>query len=284
METKGKIIFLDWGMFIFKSIFAWRRNKEMFPEYICMNMILSCLRKIGVEPFDTIIIACDKGRSWRKEIDLAYKADRKEKRDAYEDIDWKIMFRKFDNLLDKINAGTDWHIVSAEHLEADDWMSAGARYYKDKEVILVTFDADMEQLAIYPNVKIFSPMIKVKGKKGGYKIIKNPYLVLSKKIQKETADNLEAVGITNEDYEKRKMIVSLLELPNYIENTCQETFNNLEEKENYNLEEVPFPSIKSKISGLYNDKSAIITYEDCIEYKEKKNKRKSKRAKARRKN
>ena len=251
----------------------------MHPEYVCMNMILSCLRKVGVEPFDKIIVAVDYGKSWRKEIDTAYKADRKEKRDACEDIDWKFMFKRFDTLLDKINAGTDWHIVKAEHLEADDWMSAGSRYFKNSEVVLVTFDADMEQLVAYPNVKIFSPMIKMKGKKGGYKVIKNPYLILSKKIQKEMADNLGAVGTTEEDYEKRKMIVSLLELPNYIENQCITKFDNLEEKTDYNLEIIPFPTIKTKIAGIYNDKKALITYKDCVEYNLRKKKRKAKHAK-----
>lgn len=274
MENKGKIIILDWGMFLHTSIFAWRRNKAIPAEYTCLNMMLSSLRKIGVESYDTIIVACDYGHSWRKEIEKEYKADRAEKRDKYEDIDWKLMYSKFNTLLDRIDHSTDWHIVKENHLEADDWMAVGARYFKDQEVVLVSFDADMEQLCIYPHVKLFSPKIKVKGKKGGYKIIKNPYGGLAKKIGKEQADNL-VNPITNEqDYEKRQTVVSLLELPEWVETTAKNKLSQLN-KTDYNIDYFPFQSLKTKFFNLYNDKTQIVTYEDCLNQKAKKKKKKN---------
>ncbi|KKN41788.1 hypothetical protein LCGC14_0719600, partial [marine sediment metagenome] len=50
-----------------------------------LSMILFCLRKVGVEPTDKIIVACDYGRSWRKALSKEYKADRKEQRDKHTD-------------------------------------------------------------------------------------------------------------------------------------------------------------------------------------------------------
>ena len=249
MENKGKIIMLDYGIFLHRAIFSWRNNKAIPAEYTCLNMILSSLRKIGVDPYDTIIVACDYGHSWRKEVEKEYKANRAEQRSKYEDIDWQLMYNKFNLLLDKLDHSTDWYIVKENHLEADDWMAVGARYFKDQEVILVTYDADMEQLCIYDNVKVFSPLIKIKGKKGGYKIIKNPYGVLAKKIGKEQADNLVNPIKNEQDYEKRQTVVSLLELPEWVENTAKNIFSNLT-KEEYNTDYFPFQSLHQPCSPL----------------------------------
>jgi hypothetical protein len=133
----------------------------------------------------------------------------------------------------------------------------------------------MEQLCLYNNVKVFSPLIKVKGKKGGYKIVKNPYGVLAKKIGKEQADNLISPIENEQDYEKRQTVVSLLELPEWVENTAKNKFSALS-KADYNPDYFPFQSLKSKFSNLYNDKSQIVTYQECLEAKEKKKKRKAK--------
>lgn len=284
-EKKGKIIFIDWSIFVHRSIFAWRRNKQIPPEYTCLNMILSSLRRVGIEPFDDIILACDKGRSWRKEVDKEYKANRKEFRKTFEDINWKEMYGRFDNLLEKINRGTDWKIVKANHIEADDWMAVGCRYFKDKEIVLITYDADMEQLSVYDNVKLFSPLIKLKGGKGAYKIIKDPYKILAKKIKKESADNLVSPILNEEDYDKRQSIVSLLELPDYVEGLCQETLSLImQENKDINLTEVPYNKIRMKIANLYNDKEKIVTYEECLNKSKKTKSKKTKRKKQKEKN
>lgn len=277
----NKIIFLDFGMFLHRSIFSWRNNKQVPPEYTCLNMIIASLRRVGIESTDTIIVACDGRGNWRKDIDANYKADRKEKRESCLDIDWTEMYSRFDTLLEDINKGLDWHIIKIDKLEADDIMAVGCRYFKNNEVVLVSFDADMEQLAVYPHVKVFSPLIKFKGGKGAYKIIKSPYKILAKKIEKETADNLVNPILTEEDYEKREMIVSLLELPDFVENQCIERFKNLPIK-GQDLQWIPFQkTIRPKLENLYNDKSKLITYEDVVKYNEKKLLRKKKAKKRR---
>ena len=272
---EGKVIILDYGMYLHTSIFAWRNNKAVPATYTCMNMITSHLRKIGVEPYDTIIVACDYGHSWRKKYEGEYKANRKEFRESYEDINWKEMYASFNKLIDDIDAGSGWYVVKQNSFEADDWMAVACRYYKDREVILVTFDSDMEQLVAYPNVKIFSPKVKIKGKKGGYKVIKNPYAVVAKKIGKEVSDNLTNPVISKQDFENRKTIVNLLELPDFVEQPILEKYKELEhiEKEE-NLELIPFKNIREKMSKLYNDKNNIVTYQECLEYAETKKRRK----------
>ena len=280
MQEKSKVVFLDFGIFMHRAIFSWYKTRQVPPEYTALSMMIASLRRIGISPYDTIIVACDKGRSWRRDVEEQYKANRKAFRDKYE-IDWKDIYQRFDELLDKINVGTDWHIVKAQSIEADDWMAVGSRYYKDNEVILVTYDADMEQLCVYDNVKVFSPLIKFKGGKGAYKVIKNPYKVLAKKIKKEVADNLTNPILSAEDFEKRKMIVSLLELPDFVEIPIRKRFEEINNnvKSERDLEVIPFRTIREKIGNLYNDRDKIITYQQCVEKAEKKKRKKTKRKK-----
>ena len=171
---------IDWGIFLHRSIFSWRNRKNIPPEYTCLSMLVGCLSKVGVEPYDKIIVAVDARNSWRKDIEKMYKANRKQYREKYEDIDWKDMYARFNILLEDLDKGTDWNIIKLDRLEADDIIAVGCRYYKNKEVIIISYDKDYEQLCIYPNVKIFSPLTKK------YKIVKHPYKTLAQKIEKET--------------------------------------------------------------------------------------------------
>lgn len=261
-------------MYIHKSIFATVNNPNIPSTYTCLNMMISNLKKIGVEPDDRIIVAVDYGHSWRKDVDSSYKANRKEAREK-SPINWTEEYQKFNDLLSKINQATDWNVIAINGLEADDVMAVGSRYFKDNEVILVTFDSDLEQMWHYPNVKIFSPNRKCKGAKGAYKIRPddfNVYKLLSKKIEKETADNLVSPILTQADYEKRKTIVNLLELPENIENSIIEKLSTLEDKQ-LNLDLLPFKTIREKFPEIYSG-NKIVTYEDSFPKIKKKKKKK----------
>jgi len=272
----NKLIILDWSIFVFRSIFAWRKTKQIPATYTCLNMLLSALRKIGVDPFDEIILACDGKGNWRSDYETQYKANRKAFRESFEDINWKEMFDEFDTLLNVLNAGTNWQVIKIDKIEADDIASASCRYYPDKEIVLVSYDSDWEMLWNYDNVKIFSILKKYKGVNGNYKVKPenfNAYKLLSKKIEKETTDNLVSPILNAKDYENRKVIVNLLELPEFIESQIIEAFKNLTEKEG-DLDLVPFRTLREKLGGLYNDTRKIIKYEDAVKYEEKKEKRK----------
>ena len=272
----SKVIFIDWSVFMFRAIFASLHNTAVPSVYTAFAMIISNLKKIGVTPDDRIIIACDKGKSWRKSVDCSYKAQRKAGREKFP-IDWDKQFASFDWLLGEVDKATSWNVVGAESLEADDWMAVGSRFFVDNEVILITTDSDLEQMWKYKNVKIFSPIKKCAGKsgKGAYKIPPpdfNVYKLLSQKIRKETADNLVNPILSQEDYDKRKQIVSLLELPDNIENTIRERLANLKNKET-NIELLPFKSIRERFKTLYNT-DKIVTYKESMKKRKKRRKKK----------
>lgn len=271
----SKIIFIDWGIFMFRAIFSSLNNPQVPSTYTCLNMILSCLKKIGVEPEDKIIIAVD-SKSWRKDYSKEYKSNRKETREKYP-INWEEEWKKFDWLLEQLDKATDFSIIKEYGLEADDIMAVGSRVFKDKTVILCTFDNDMEQLQVYDNVKIFSPLKKAKGQRGAYKVKPknfNAYKLITKKINKEVSDNLVSPILSQENYDKRLMLVTLLELPENIENLVKEKLQNLPEKE-LNLELFPFKNLRKRYMDIYNSDKKI-TYEYCVQLEEKRKKRRRK--------
>ena len=100
----------------------------------------------------------------------------------------------------------------------------------------------------------------------------NAYHLLATKIQSEKADNLTSAIVTEQDFEVRKMLVNLIELPEFIDKKIENVFENVKDKES-NLEEIPFTNLREKIGGLWNDKDGIVTYEWCEKLEEKRKKR-----------
>ena len=266
MEQQSKVIMLDYGIYSHRAIFSSVKNKACSVEYICVNMMLADLLKVGVNPQDEIMIVCDYGHSWRKQFDQNYKANRKEGREKHTEINWNIMFDKMNELLAKLDYATDWQVLKADGIEADDWMAVATKIFEDKVVVLLSYDKDLEQLLIRPNVRIFSPMSKK------YKTVTNPYAVLASKIDKEPSDNLINPVLNEKDFDRRDLIVNLLELPEFITGKLEAKLRTLQSKDE-NVDDFPVYSLKNKYCNLYNDKSKIVTLEASTKKKKKRGKK-----------
>jgi 5'-3' exonuclease len=245
VDRAKKVVVLDYGYFVHTAGHA-NKNSPDFTGFTAMSMIIANLREIKISKEDLIIIACDKGHSWRKELEKQYKANRKEIR-AASGIDWKTIYHKADELLDRIERNLNWYIVEIETLEADDIMAVASRFYSDKEVVLVTRDSDLEQMWIYKNVKIFNPYNKE------YKIPPekfNVYKFLEGKIKKESTDNLK-VDVTNqEEYTKRRTCVCLTELPEWVEESVVKKLNKIEPS-TIDLDNMRLGKFNDRIKALY---------------------------------
>ena len=269
--SKVKYIWIDHGYYMHASIFAWKNRKQIPAVYTYTTMILGDLRKVGYNKEDVVIIAVDKGHSWRKEVDKEYKHTRKAKRDAQTEIPWKKMFDSFGVLLNKLDAYTPFHTIALNNLEADDIISFGARYFKDNPNIIMSVDQDFEQLFALPNVQIYSPHPKKKCYK---KPPKNPYSIIAKKIKKEVSDDLISPVITEQDYERRYLIINLLSLPKDIEERIEKQISFLPEKD-WEINELPFPSLHQRFRDIYKQ-DKVITFEKSMQILERKKKRKPK--------
>lgn len=256
-EFKSKVIFIDFGLFMHRSIFGTKINPIPIPAtYSCVRKILNCLKLIGVDQEDIIIVAMDGKGNWRKELDPNYKGNRREKRDN-SGIDWYYWFGEFNKLVEVLKESTPFHYLRLDRIEADDIISVGCRYYADKECIIVSSDTDFHQLTAFPNVRIFSP-ITLK-----YKVIdEDPYKIIQKKIKKETTDNLTTEVVNELEYDIRYSLVNLLKLPDEIEKIILDNLYVIKYND-YDINSFPYDSLLNLFMSIYQ-KDQIETYEKAV--------------------
>lgn len=264
----SKVIVLDYGIYMFRSINALRNNPTGSAPFTCMSMIIGNLKLIGVDKDDIIIVAVDYMRSWRKKFLEEYKENRQVKREEDKQIDWKAEFKKMNKLLDNIQEATNFHVIKIVSLEADDIMAICCRYYKDKEVILCTYDEDLTQMFTYKNVKMFSQITK------RYKIPPknhNPYAFIASKIKKQVKDNIVSPILNKADYDARQTIADLLTLPKWIEDSVQAELGNIEPRE-LNLDLLWSETLRERFPSIYK-KEKVETYEKSVKFYERKEKK-----------
>jgi 5'-3' exonuclease len=242
----NKIICVDGGNVMHRAIFSSMSNPDTVPStYTYLRMIVGYLKRLEVTLDDKVIIAQDYGRSWRKGLDHNYKAQRKAVREERKPQEWwKEQYESFDKLYEKLEVAVNWHFVRVWGSEADDIASVIPRYYKDNECILISSDRDWEMLKIFDNVQIWSPITKK------YKTIPAPMKVLMEKINGDVSDNLLTKPSSEAEFEKRKLIVDLTHLPDYIEKPIRLELDKIKPKNLY-IHKIPFGSVQTEFRKLY---------------------------------
>lgn len=277
----NKVICIDASVFAFRSIFNWElmiKNSKggfvMPADHTYLSMIISCLKKVGVDE-NTKIFLCLDSRSWRKNYYSPYKDNRKEARDSHKLINWEKHFSSVKNINERLDYATPFFVLQVPNCEADDLISCICRKYKDSEVVICSIDADLKQLCYLPNVHFFSYMMKVNGSKGGYvKVTQEEALnIIEKKIRLgDVSDNIlvDKINDDENDVNLRRMIINLLQLPDFVEQPIFEVLNNLPIKEaKIKQEYLPFQnSLAQKIFDIYK-KDNILSKEYCYALTEK---------------
>lgn len=290
--NNGKVICIDVGGVFFPCVFAWERqmlnkiasNSQMFilPAHCgYFNSIISSLKKVGVDKEKDIVILALEGKSWRKQYASYYKSDRLKQKEAHKLINWEKEYANLNKVNQALNDATNFHLIRDWNSEADDIIAVSCRYFKDKEVVIISGDKDLSQLAHYENVRIFNINKKCKGSKGIYEDIKKPLKIIADKAKNgDVGDGIipDRLYDTDEDYNLRYFLVNLLELPEKIESSIVNILQNLPQKE-FNLDKLPsFKNCKEKFLKIY-DKQYMITPEYCYQLLDKRTKVKKKKAK-----
>lgn len=125
----SKIIVIDGGNLMFRAILLKggllkRKAEGDLPQdhfiapigHTYFSMIISTLKRIGVNKEDIIIIALDARNSWRKSFYKIYKGQRKEARDKQEFVNWEEAFAKIEKINNELEASTNWHFVKFDNV------------------------------------------------------------------------------------------------------------------------------------------------------------------------
>ena len=157
------MIIADYSGIAISNLFTMR---EQLSEGLVRHMILNSLRSYNVkyrDEYGEMVIACDGGNTWRRQLFPHYKASRKKNREE-SGLDWAEFFRILGVVRDEIRENLPFKVVHLQGLEADDVIATLTQRTQEfgngEPVMIISSDTDFVQLHQYKNVKQFSPMKK----------------------------------------------------------------------------------------------------------------------------
>jgi len=137
------------------------RNAVELSEDLVRHMVLNSLRahKKRFRDYGEMIIACDSGNVWRREVFPNYKASRKKVRDK-SGHDWTKIFEIMSKIKNELKEHMPYKVIEIDTAEADDIIAALVKksYYTDQNVLILSGDKDFIQLH-NNRVKQYNPVL-----------------------------------------------------------------------------------------------------------------------------
>ena len=133
-------------------------------EDLLRHMVLNSVRAYNVKfknEFGEMIIACDAGNNWRRQIFPYYKANRRKNREKSE-INWTSVFETLNKVRDELKDYFPYRVIRVDGAEADDIIGTLAQTYGNtsEKILILSGDKDFVQLQAYMNVQQFDPVQK----------------------------------------------------------------------------------------------------------------------------
>ena len=136
------------------------RNAVELSEDLVRHMVLNSLRghyKKFRKEYGDMIIACDSGNVWRREVFPNYKANRKTTREK-SGHDWTAIFEILNNIRSELKEHMPYKVVEVDTAEADDIIAVLVRKHHDQKILILSGDKDFIQLH-NKNVQQYSPVL-----------------------------------------------------------------------------------------------------------------------------
>ena len=133
-------------------------------EDLLRHMVLNSVRAYNVKfknEFGEMIIACDAGNNWRRQVFPYYKANRRKNREKSE-INWNSVFETLNKVRDELKDYFPYRVIRVDGAEADDVIGTLAQTYGNthEKILILSGDKDFVQLQAYMNVQQFDPVQK----------------------------------------------------------------------------------------------------------------------------
>lgn len=133
-------------------------------EDLLRHMVLNSVRAYNVKfknEFGEMIIACDAGNNWRRQVFPYYKANRRKNREKSE-INWNSVFESLNKVRDELKDYFPYRVLRVDGAEADDIIGTLAQTYGNtsEKILILSGDKDFVQLQAFMNVQQFDPVQK----------------------------------------------------------------------------------------------------------------------------
>jgi 5'-3' exonuclease len=162
LQLPEKILIMDLHNLAYRCVFS---AIHVSPEdgenfylwkHMMINSIFNTIKRF--QP-NKVILAADKKGNWRYNIYPQYKSNRKEFRENSK-IDFEKFLPIFNDFIEDIkNTFTKLYVLNIEKCEADDIIAILSKEtFKNKNIIIVTSDKDMNQLLSNRKIQQFDAM------------------------------------------------------------------------------------------------------------------------------
>jgi len=126
------------------------------------HIMFNSINKVWRDFKGSHVVICLEGRSWRKDVDTSYKANRTAARmalDPKEAEEEKLFWQAFDELKDYLSSKSNCTILQHPRCEADDFIARWIQNHPEDQHVIVSSDSDFFQL-LAPNVRQFNGINK----------------------------------------------------------------------------------------------------------------------------
>lgn len=155
-------ILVDSANMFFRARHVVRGEDAETKVGMAYHIMFNSINKVWRDFKGSHVVFCLEGRSWRKDADPKYKANRTEARmalspkEAEED---KIFWQAFDELKEYLQSKSNCTVLRHERCEADDFIARFIQNHPEDEHVIVSSDSDFYQL-LAPNVRQFNGISK----------------------------------------------------------------------------------------------------------------------------
>lgn len=248
-------------------------------ENLVRHMILNTIRMYRQKfknKYGEIVLVCDGGGNWRKNVFPEYKGKRPKARQESK-INWDEAFRIISMVRDEIRENFPYKVIHQWGCEADDSIAEIVKWTQEfgnhEEIMIVSADKDFRQLQKYGNVRQFSTMtkkfmdepnprlylaehiLKGDGGDGVPNVLSDDKVfiedrrqgVLSKKKKEMLLEDPKALGEeVYRNYLRNKKMIDLTENSECPESVKQEIINTFEQQDPFKNKGKVFPFLIQK--------------------------------------
>jgi len=136
------------------------RNAVELSEDLVRHMVLNSLRGHNKKfrgKYGEMVIACDSGNVWRREVFPNYKASRKTTREK-SGHDWTTIFEIMSKIKNELKEHMPYKVIELDTAEADDIIAVLVKKYINQKILILSGDKDFIQLH-NNRVKQYNPVL-----------------------------------------------------------------------------------------------------------------------------
>ena len=155
-------ILVDAANMFFRARHVVRGDDAETKVGMAYHIMFNSINKVWRDFKGSHVVVCLEGRSWRKEVDTNYKANRAVARMALnpkEAEEEKLFWQAFDEFKDYLTAKSNCTMLQHARCEADDFIARFIQNHPEDQHVIVSSDSDFYQL-LAPNVKQFNGITK----------------------------------------------------------------------------------------------------------------------------